>query len=178
MMRTDERPAVVANGDWPGFDERCEALRNAIEGLDLSPLHSIAGDTFRSRFATFQEAAERFFRDEAALLQHWAIPGEVRRAQLADQQRIGNMLDTVRADSLARKNQTAIEVYEAMRHLFGGHLSNGAIAMRRCLALRAQLPLERGSSAASGVSDLARPGRHGDAGGGRSLAHSPIRRAA
>lgn len=62
MMKMQEQPSVVVKTGLPFFDVQCSELVQAIDLLDLSPLHSIASDVFVSRFHVLLDAIENFFR--------------------------------------------------------------------------------------------------------------------
>ena len=133
MMRSKEQATVAARIYLPSFDERCEELVRIIELLDLSPLHSIASTVFVSRFRVLLDAIESFFRHEDELLHRYSIPIENRRLHLADHERIREMLNDIGLDIAGKKNQTAIDVYEAIRFEIDRHVLNFSADLGRCI---------------------------------------------
>jgi len=113
---------AVAKGVLP-FDEHCSELIRLLKLLDLSPLHTIASQTFIERFRRLVNAAEAFFLREEEVLGVCSIPGAVKRRLLASHRRIRDLLDRVHIDAIKGKNQTAIEVYERIGAEFERHLS-------------------------------------------------------
>ncbi len=136
MMRTQEKPVFAARAALPTFNERCEELSRVIALLDLSPLHSIASSVFVSRFPVLLEAIESFFRYEEELLDLYAMPAENRRLHLADHRRIRDLLNDIRLRSAAKRNLTAIEVYEAIRAEIEQHVLNFSLDLGRHVPAR------------------------------------------
>lgn len=136
MTRTQEQPILAARIGLPAFDEQCEELVRLIELLDLSPLHSIASDVFVSRFLLLLDAVEEFFRLEEELMTYYAIPTEIMRLHIADHKRIKKMLNDICMDSARKKNQTAIEVYKAIRFEIEQHLLNFSFDVGSCIPAR------------------------------------------
>lgn len=117
--------------DMPVFDEQCAELGRIVELLDLSPVHSIASDLFVRRFRVFQDAVEGFFRYREALLNYDAVPSEIRRLHIANHERIRNMLDDIQMDSVRKKNQTAVEVYKAVRFEIDRYVASVSLDVSR-----------------------------------------------
>ena len=124
MIGTQEQPNFAARIGLPTFDEQCEKLVRIIQLLDLSPLHTIASEVFASRFLLLLDAIEEFFRHEEALLNSYAIPTKIRCLHIADHKRIREMLNDIYMNSVGKKNQTAIDVYRAIRFEIDQHVLN------------------------------------------------------
>ena len=133
MMRTQEQPKAVTITGLHSFAAQCNELVRVVDLLDLSPLHSIASDVFVSRFHVLLNAIERFFEYEESLLDRYLISGEVRRLHVADHERIRQILRGIHQDSIRKKNQTAIEVYQTIRHEIEQHVLNFSFDVSRCV---------------------------------------------
>ena len=70
------------------------------------------------------DAIEEFFSHEEALLNSYAIPTKIRCLHIADHKRIREMLNDIYMNSVRKKNQTAIEVHEAVRFEINQHVLN------------------------------------------------------
>lgn len=123
FMRTQAYQMHVGAKGVPHADERCSELIRLLKLLDLSPLHTIASQTFIERFRHLVNAAETFFLHEEELLGVHSLPGAVKRRLLASHRRIRDLLDAVHLDAIKGRNQTAIEVYERIGAEFERHLS-------------------------------------------------------
>jgi hemerythrin len=99
----------------PELDEERKNVFELLELLEMRPIYSIASETFASRFDVVQEALERFLKHEESVLKKNGVPDQTRRLHLDDHEKIRQMLDQVREDSLAKKNQTGLDVYKALR---------------------------------------------------------------
>ncbi len=99
----------------PEFDEARKKAFELLELLEMRPIYSIASETFASRFELVHEAVERFLKVEEDLLKHYPVPEDARSLHIDDHDKIRRMLARVRADSLAGKNRTGLDVYKALR---------------------------------------------------------------
>ncbi|SDG56970.1 hypothetical protein [Propionivibrio dicarboxylicus] len=122
-MRTQEHQMPIgAKGHFP-FDEHCSELIRLLKLLDLSPLHTIASQTFIERFRLLVNAADAFFLHEEELLGLHSIPGAVKQRHLASHRRIRDLFYSVHIDAIKGRNQTAIEIYERIGTEIERHLS-------------------------------------------------------
>jgi hemerythrin len=107
----------------PALDEEHRNVMELLELLEVRPLYSIASETFISRFSIVQAAAEKFIKFEESLLREFPLPAETRQAHIADHERIRTILQRIRADSIKKKNQTALDVYRTLRAEIEKHVA-------------------------------------------------------
>jgi hypothetical protein len=136
MIKTRGLPDLKVMINVPAFNEQWEELVKVVELLDLSPLHSIASDIFISRFRILLDAIEGFFRQEEELLNYYAVPSEIRLLHVSDHERIRRMLNDINMNSLRKKNQTAVEVYEGIRFEIDRHVECFSFDVSRYVPLR------------------------------------------
>ena len=136
MMQMEMQPTMASGIGLPVFDARCAELVSVVELLDLPPLHSLASEVFISRFRQLLAAIEAFFAHEETLLNDIPVPPEIRRAHLADHDRLRQLLEGIHQDALRKKNQTAIEVYETIRFEIERHVISFSFDVGRYLPIR------------------------------------------
>ena len=136
MMQMEMQPTMASGIGLPVFDARCAELVSVVELLDLPPLHSLASEVFISRFRQLLAAIEAFFAHEETLLNDIPVPPEIRRAHLADHDRLRQLLEGIHQDALRKKNQTAIEVYETIRFEIERHVISFSFDVSRYLPIR------------------------------------------
>lgn len=118
-MRTGKKSASIWQESMrvgvPELDEERKNTMDLIELLEVRPIYSIASETFAKRFAVVHAAVEKFIKFEESLLHKQLLPDEIRRRHLADHEKIRTKLHRIRADSINKKNQTALDVYRSLR---------------------------------------------------------------
>jgi hemerythrin len=106
----------------PELDEERKNVLEILELLEVRPLYSIASETFAGRFKIVQAAVEELIRYEENLLHEYRVPDETRRRHIADHEKIRTKLQRIRADSMNKKNQTALDVYRSLRNEIKKHV--------------------------------------------------------
>jgi hemerythrin len=104
------------------FDEERKELVSIVERLDLSPLHTITSDSFLVEFRNCEAAVKAFCKHEEELFSEFQVPDHIRKVHMADHDRILELLNAVKEDSINRRNQTAIDVYQMIRNKIREHI--------------------------------------------------------
>lgn len=135
-MRTQTSPISRREIPIPAFFAKRMELDQIIETLALRPIYTIASNDFIDRLSVLLEAIDRFFAHEEELLDYYGVPQERRRPLFEDHQKIRNMLQRVHSDSISKKNQTAFEVYEAIKQEIDRHIANFSFDVAQYAPLR------------------------------------------
>ena len=118
----------------PELDEERKITMDLLELLEVRPIYSIASETFAKRFAVVQAAVEKFIKFEESLLHKQLLPDEIRRRHLADHEKIRTKLHRIRADSINKKNQTALDIYRSLRTEIKKHVLTFDVEMSQHVA--------------------------------------------
>ncbi len=133
-MRTGKRTSIWQESMRVGLPELDEERKNAMELLELlevRPIYSIASETFTTRFAVVHAAVEKFIKFEESLLHKQPLSDEIKRRHLADHEKIRTKLLRIRADSINKKNQTALDVYRSLRTEIKKHVLTFDVEMSK-----------------------------------------------
>jgi len=134
-MKTGKRSASIWQESMrvgvPELDEERKLTMDLLELLEVRPIYSIASETFTTRFAVVHAAVEKFINFEESLLHKQLVPDEIRRRHFADHEKIRTKLHRIRADSINKKNQTALDIYRSLRAEIKKHVETFDVEMRK-----------------------------------------------
>jgi len=113
------------------FDDERRQLLAILEHLDVNPLQTISSEFFRAKFNIYDAAVRSLFAHEETLLGKFDVPEKVKKLHKDEHDRIVAMLNSVNADSINKRNQTAIDVYQLIRSDMTRRLSEFGQELRK-----------------------------------------------